>query len=69
MADVTAAMVKELREKSGAGMMDAKNALVENKGNMDEAMDWLLNVEDSLGVAPISRAIAVVSGTAMVANQ
>lgn len=41
MADITAAMVKELREKSGAGMMDAKNALVENKGNMEEAMDWL----------------------------
>lgn len=41
MADITAAMVKELREKSGAGMMDAKNALVENKGNMDDAMDWL----------------------------
>ncbi len=41
MADITAAMVKELREKSGAGMMDAKNALVENQGNMDDAMDWL----------------------------
>lgn len=41
MADVTAAMVKELREKSGAGMMDAKNALVENNGNMEESMDWL----------------------------
>lgn len=41
MADITAAMVKELREKSGAGMMDAKNALVENNGNMDDSMDWL----------------------------
>ena len=41
MADITAAMVKELREKSGAGMMDAKNALVENQGDMDNAMDWL----------------------------
>ena len=38
---ITAALVKELREKSGAGMMDAKKALVENDGNMDAAMDWL----------------------------
>ncbi len=41
MADITASMVKELREKSGAGMMDAKKALVENNGKMDEAIDWL----------------------------
>lgn len=41
MADITAAMVKELREKTGAGMMDAKGALVETKGNMEEAVDWL----------------------------
>ncbi len=41
MADVTAAMVKELRDSTGAGMMDAKNALVETKGNMEEAVDWL----------------------------
>lgn len=41
MADVTAAMVKELREISGAGMMDAKKALVENNADMNAAMDWL----------------------------
>lgn len=41
MAEITAAMVKELREKSGAGMMDAKKALVEAKGDMDAAVDWL----------------------------
>ncbi|HNQ92765.1 MAG TPA: translation elongation factor Ts [Alphaproteobacteria bacterium] len=41
MADITASMVKDLREKTGAGMMDAKNALVECKGNMEEAVDWL----------------------------
>ena len=41
MADITALMVKELREKSGAGMMDAKKALVENNGDMDAAVDWL----------------------------
>ncbi|WP_431299671.1 translation elongation factor Ts [Tabrizicola sp. BL-A-41-H6] len=38
---VTAAMVKELRESTGAGMMDAKKALVENNGDMDAAVDWL----------------------------
>ncbi len=41
MADITAAMVKDLREKSGAGMMDCKKALSENAGDMDQAMDWL----------------------------
>ena len=38
---VTAAMVKELREATGAGMMDAKKALTENDGNMEAAVDWL----------------------------
>ncbi|MEO9826702.1 MAG: translation elongation factor Ts [Paracoccaceae bacterium] len=38
---ITAALVKELREKSGAGMMDAKKALVETDGDMEAAQDWL----------------------------
>ena len=38
---ITAQMVKELRESTGAGMMDAKKALTENDGNMDAAVDWL----------------------------
>lgn len=38
---ITAAMVKELRDTTGAGMMDAKKALTETEGNMDEAIDWL----------------------------
>jgi elongation factor Ts len=38
---VTAQMVKELRDSTGAGMMDAKKALVETEGNMDAAVDWL----------------------------
>ncbi|MEP1930703.1 MAG: translation elongation factor Ts [Roseibium sp.] len=38
---ITAAMVKELREKSGAGMMDCKTALKENGGDMEAAVDWL----------------------------
>jgi len=38
---ITAALVKELREKSGAGMMDAKKALTETDGDMEAAQDWL----------------------------
>ncbi|MEM9634190.1 MAG: elongation factor Ts, partial [Pseudomonadota bacterium] len=38
---ITAAMVKELREKSGAGMMDCKTALNESGGDMEAAVDWL----------------------------
>ena len=41
MADITAAMVKELRETTGAGMLDCKKALVEANGNMETAVDWL----------------------------
>ena len=41
MAEITAALVKELREKSGAGMMDCKKALAESNGDMDAAVDWL----------------------------
>ncbi|MEX5728955.1 elongation factor Ts [Rhodovulum iodosum] len=38
---ITAKLVKELRDKTGAGMMDAKKALTENDGDMDAAVDWL----------------------------
>ena len=41
MSLITAALVKELREKTGAGMMDCKNALVETNGNIEESIDWL----------------------------
>ena len=41
MAAITAALVKELREKTGAGMMDCKAALKENDGDMEAAVDWL----------------------------
>lgn len=41
MAEITAALVKELRERSGVGMMDCKKALVENNGDIDAAIDWL----------------------------
>ncbi len=41
MAEITAALVKELRVKTGAGMMDCKKALVESDGDIDGAADWL----------------------------
>lgn len=41
MAEITAAAVKELREKTGAGMMDCKKALTEAAGDMEAAVDWL----------------------------
>ena len=41
MANITAAMVKELREKTGSGMMDCKNALNEVAGDIEAAIDWL----------------------------
>ena len=41
MAEITASMVKQLRETTGAGMMDAKSALVENNGDIEASIDWL----------------------------
>jgi elongation factor Ts len=41
MAEITAALVKELREKTGAGMMDCKKALTETNGDIEAGVDWL----------------------------
>ena len=41
MAEITAALVKELREKTGVGMMDCKKALAENNGEREASIDWL----------------------------
>src|ERR671914_1015971 len=41
MINISAALVKELRDKTGAGMMDCKQALIESKANMEAAIDWL----------------------------
>ncbi len=41
MAEITAALVKDLREKTGVGMMDCKKALTETKGDVEAAVDWL----------------------------
>ncbi|MDE2498063.1 MAG: translation elongation factor Ts, partial [Xanthomonadaceae bacterium] len=39
--EITAAMVKELRERSGAGMMECKKALIQNNGDIDTSIEWL----------------------------
>ena len=41
MANITAKLVKDLRDKTGAGMMDCKKALNENNGNLEKAIEWL----------------------------
>jgi elongation factor Ts len=74
MPEITAALVKELREKTGAGMMDCKRALTENSGDMEASVDWLrakglaaaakkagrVAAEGLIGVATAARAGAVV---------
>lgn len=60
---ITAALVKELREKSGAGMMDCKNALTENDGDVDAAMDWLR----SKGIAKAEKKSGRVAAEGLVA--
>ena len=51
MAEVTAALVKELREITGAGMMDCKKALQETSGDIDKAIEFLR--EKSLERSPV----------------
>ncbi|MBS27547.1 MAG: elongation factor Ts [Alphaproteobacteria bacterium] len=58
MADITAAAVKELREKSGAGMMDCKTALTECDGDMEAAVDWLRKKGLSAAAKKAGRAAA-----------
>ena len=41
MTEITAKLVKELRDKTSAGMMDCKKALIENKGDMEKSIEWL----------------------------
>jgi len=74
MAEITAALVKQLRDKTGAGMMDAKKALVENAGDIEAAGDWLrekgilkaakkadrIAAEGLIGVATTGKAAALV---------
>jgi len=58
MADISASMVKELREKSGAGMMDCKKALNETNGDMDAALEFLKKNGQAKAVKKASRIAA-----------
>ena len=59
MAEITAANVKDLRERSGAGMMDCKKALAETGGDMEAAVDWLR----TKGLAPAAEGLVGVAVT------
>jgi len=58
MANITASMVKDLRDKTGAGMMDCKNALGETAGDMEAAIDWLRKKGISKAAKKAGRAAA-----------
>ena len=58
MAEVTTAMVKELRERTGAGILACKNALVENDGDMDKAVDTLRKKGEAQAVKKAGRIAA-----------
>src|ERR1700744_860300 len=58
MANITAGMVKDLRDKTGAGMMDCKNALNETGGEMEAAIDWLRKKGISKAAKKAGRAAA-----------
>ena len=59
MANITATMVKDLRDKTGAGMMDCKNALNETAGDMEAAIDWLRKKGISKAATIRSRRVGV----------
>jgi elongation factor Ts len=58
MANITASMVKDLRDKTGAGMMDCKTALTETGGDMEAAIDWLRKKGISKAAKKAGRAAA-----------
>jgi hypothetical protein len=60
----TADMVKDLREKTGAGMVDAKRALTECLGDMDEAVEWLRFKGTSRPYIPKHKRLQAVAGAA-----
>ncbi len=66
MSEITASLVKDLRETSGAGMMDCKKALTETNGNMEAALDWLR--AKGLGAAAKKATRVAAEGLIAVAN-
>ncbi|MGQ0531329.1 MAG: translation elongation factor Ts [Caulobacteraceae bacterium] len=70
MAEITAALVKDLREKTGVGMMDCKKALEETKGDLEAAVDWLRAKGLSKAAKKADRAAAEgIVAIALAANQ
>jgi elongation factor Ts len=67
MAEITAQLVKDLRDKTGAGMMDCKKALVEAAGDLEAAIDWLRKKGLSAAAKKAGRVAA--EGLVAVANQ
>jgi len=65
MAEITAALVKELRDSTGAGMMDCKKALTEVDGNIESAVDWLRKA----GMASAAKKASRVAAEGLVAVQ
>ena len=65
MVEISASMVKELREKSGAAMMDCKKALVESSGDFDKAIEWLR----TKGVATASKKAARATSEGLVVGK
>ena len=63
MAEITAARVKELRDQTGAGMMDCKKALTESAGDVEAAVDWLR----SKGIAAVAKRAGRVAAEGLVA--
>ncbi|MCH9754065.1 MAG: translation elongation factor Ts [Alphaproteobacteria bacterium] len=58
MVNITAGLVKELREKTGAGMMDCKKALLENEGDLTKSIDWLRKKGHAAAAKKAGRATA-----------
>ena len=67
MAEITASLVKELREKTGAGMMDCKKALGETGGDLEQAVDWLR--KKGLAAAAKKSGRAAVEGLVGIASE
>lgn len=55
MTTISASVVKELRDKTGAGMMDCKRALAENDGDMEKALDWLRKRGQAIAIKKAAR--------------
>src|SRR5277367_3779351 len=70
MANISASMVKELRDKTGAGMMDCKAALNESSGDLESAVDWLRKKGLAKAAKKAGRVAAEgLIGVAVTANQ